>query len=255
MKLSIKYIRHLVLLTVNRALAKSSLRNVKDGLYRSSIRRVPYISQFAKLTTEKDIKKIVVDPDVIGLQGYPTKEDFYFWNSRVCGIACIKMVLDSQEKSKNKTMWDFIQEGLELGGYKLHDAKGKFVDLGWFHKPLLELAQRYGMHGFLKQSLAIHNVAEEIVNGNYVIASVKVPDRYGLEDDGSYFKDSYRGKTYGHLILVTAVEIQSGFPKTFLAHNPTGYKKYEEDSIIDAETFTRIFNGRVIVLKASSIGF
>lgn len=250
MNLCIKHIRHLVLLTANRTKAIRSLKNVKDGLYRSSPRRVPYISQFAKLTTEKDIKKINVEPAIFGLQGYPTKEDFDFWNSRVCGIACIKMVLDSLERSQNKTMWDLIQEGLELGGYKLHDAKGKFVDLGWFHKPLLELAQSHGVSGFLRQSLSIHNVAEEIVNGNYVIASVKVPSRSELEDDGSYFKEGYKGKTYGHLILVTAVELQNGMPKTFLAHNPSGYKKYEEDSIIDSKTFTRIFNGRVIVLNA-----
>ena len=237
-------------MTANRTQGIRSLRNVKDGLYKSSKYKVPYISQFAKLTTEKDIKKINVEPAIFGLQGYPTKEDFDFWNSRVCGIACIKMVLDSLEESQDKTMWDLIQEGLELGGYKLHDVKGRFVDLGWFHKPLLELAQRHGMHGFLRQSLSMHNVAQEIVNGNYVIASVKVPSRSELEDDGSYFKEHYKGKTYGHLILVTAVEIQDGKPKMFLAHNPSGYRKYEEDSIIDPETFTRIFNGRVIVLNA-----
>lgn len=251
MSINIKYLKHLILLTKNKIIGKSRLEKVTNGLYHASKDKTPYISQFAEITEEKDIEKIDVDEEVFQMQGYPSKKDFDFWNRRVCGIACVKMILDCLNKSDNKTMWDFIQEGLELDGYKLYDDNGNFVDIGWYHKPLLRLAKNHGVQGYLRQSLTHYNIADEILRGNFVIASVKVPQRSNLEDDGTYFKSDYKGKTYGHLVLITAVKIQNGKPEYFIAHNPTGYEGYEANSKINIDTFERIFNGRAIVLKGN----
>ncbi|MEN9389296.1 MAG: hypothetical protein RLY61_380 [Candidatus Parcubacteria bacterium] len=250
MKLGVKYLKHLSLLTLNKAKGRIYLRNVKDCLYCSTNNDVPYVSQFGLVTKEKAIEKIAVEDNVFLNQGYPSKKEFSFWSSRVCGVACIKMVLESHGKAKDKSLWDLISSGLEIGGYKLYDTKGNFVDIGWYHKPLLQLAQSYNIHGYLKQSLDLYSVACEIVKGSFVIASVKVPDRASLESDGSYFKSDYNGQLYNHLVLLTAVSIRNGMPDYFLAHNPTGYDRYEKNSKIDASTFTRIFNGRAVIIKA-----
>lgn len=220
-----------------------------DGLYHATDKEPPYISQFCEITEEKSIDKIDTSKIAFQSHGYLNREQFDFWNRRACGVVCVKMVLDHYFPNSKTTLWGLLNEGIGLGGYILYDKNGKFVDLGWFHKALLMLVKRHGLSGFLSSYLSILNVADYVCKRNLVIASIRVPDRAKLSEKGDFFVKGYSGNVYNHLILITAVEIKNGKPVNFVAHNPTGLVGYDRNSVIDAEVFSQIFNGRAIVIR------
>lgn len=245
-KQKLKLVRHIFLSNINKYVAKISLIKINNGFYTLKM-EVPYISQFIEITKEAEINNIKIDPTKLVLHGYKTMEDFVFWGRRACGIICIKMLLEANELAKDLKIFDLIQEGLKLKGYIVNNESGEFTDIGWFHKPLLKLGQSLGLKGRLKKSQTIENLALEVIRGNFAVISVKVPQRNDLKEDGSYFDENYKWEIYGHLILLTGVQIEKHKPTYYTAHNPTGYKNYEMHSKISAETMKRIFKGQVIL--------
>jgi len=231
---------------LNSCIAKISLISINDGFY-STKKDIPYISQFIDVTKEAEIDEIKADISKLYLHGYKALNDFVFWGRRICGIICIKMILNANGLAIDLKVYDILQLGLKLKGYIVNNEDGEFVDVGWFHKPLLKLGQSLGLKGAVKNSQVIENLALEVVKGNFVIVSVRVPDRSFLKKDGNYFDDNYQGTIHGHLILLTGVAIKNHKPIYFTAHNPTGYKNYEKNSRISSKTMKRIFTGRIIL--------
>lgn len=242
----------LILTNINNYIGNLFIGERADGLYYATDRETPYTSQFCDVTKEKDIDKIDSSKIPFQLCGYPDRKQFDLWSRRACGIACVKMVLDHYFPNTKISLWDLLNEGIKLGGYILYDKKGRFVDLGWFHKALLMLLTRHGLSAFLSGYLSALDVADYVCKKNLVIASIKVPDRANLSDEGNFFPEGYSGNIYNHLILITAVEMKNGKPANFVTHNPTGLVGYGRNSVIDAEVFNHIFNNRAVVIRGLS---
>src|SRR5258708_15374223 len=117
----------------NRLRARQRLQNLPDGDYFAA-KDVPYVAQFASPDLiHAYIHEGLHGQDDPAWQSFGTSDpDTYtFWAHRACAIACIKMALDTCHTIESRSMWQLIEEGLALGGYRTHDESERFVDEGW----------------------------------------------------------------------------------------------------------------------------
>ena len=206
----------------------------------------PYVSQFvgiypSTITTET----ILTNLNHIKEFGAKNAEEFTFWAWRDCGIACVKMILDSHHKAEGKTMMDLTNEGINLGGYILYEDD-VFVDKGWFHHSLVKLLDQYGVSSEMKRWQSIESVAKDVLENKHVIVSVTVPGRRSIEEDGSFNLKS-GGKTGGHLLLATGVKMTGQVVEGLYAHDPRALPNYQAHTFIPTEKFNEIFSSRTIV--------
>lgn len=213
--------------------------------------QVKYISQFIGiypqsinegdlLTNKKHIKEF----------GAKDSKEFSIWVWRDCGIACVKMILDSKNsKQKNKTLMELTNEGITLGGYILYE-KEKFVDKGWFHSSLVNLLKHNEVNAKQKKWQSIYSVASDILDNKLVILSVNIPGRSHIKEDGS-FLPMKNAKYCGHLILATGIKMNEDKIEGIYINDPRGLEKYQENTWLAVDTFNRIFSGRTIVAENS----
>lgn len=205
-----------------------------------------YLSQFVGIYPQ------TISPDVpltnkqhIKAFGAKDAKEFTFWAWRDCGIACVKMILDTLHKAKGKTMMDLTKEGIVLGGYIVY-RDGKFVDEGWFHAALVELLTRYGVKAKMKRWQSLTAVARDILGNKFVILSVLIPGRRSIQSNGSFLPKE--NATYGgHLLLATGVQLEHGNVVGVYVHDPRGLPAYQKNTFIPKKTLERIFTNRTIV--------
>lgn len=133
------------------------------------------------------------------------------WKSRACGVACLKMLLDSKGV-QTPSLDEMIQQG---------DAIGAYGDSGWKHDGLVALAYQYGVklsRAEWRQSdtqssdelnkEGIHFLLSELEAGRPVIISAiknfEIRDKF-------------------HLVLLVGAEIEEGIAKGFYYHDPDSY--------------------------------
>ena len=75
------------------------------------------------------------DPDRWAADGFADRADSLSWCDRVCGIACVAMVLDHADVAHPG------RAGL------LHQARRAdgYTSAGWLHRGLVDLLSRYGV--------------------------------------------------------------------------------------------------------------
>lgn len=171
--------------------------------------------------------------------GTSDPEEYAFWCWRACGIACLKMLIEAHHPTPQKlTMMELLRQGLELGGYRVHDKEGRFVDLGWYYQPLVELGKRYGLDGSVCRTLTLDELCVRVTRGELIIASVS-PQIGGREET-----IPRRG---GHLVLVHGIEWDGATCTSLLMHNPSGrYPELRANAKIPYERFAAAFAGRGI---------
>lgn len=108
-----------------------------------AVREVPFYSQFDDIA-------------------WPT------WQGRACGVANLAMVIDYYRETPPEPQ-TLLEQGVDAGHY--------IADVGWSHRGLVQLAERYGvtgtLHGFsgMTKDAAYHRLRTILANGP-VIASV-----------------------------------------------------------------------------------
>lgn len=200
------------------------------GIYPSSI------TTKTPLTNGQHIKKF----------GAKDSKEFTFWAWRDCGIACVKMILETKGKAKHKTIMDLTNEGIKLGGYILYE-KRIFVDKGWFHNSLADLLRKYELNTKLKKWQTIESVAKDILDNKMVILSVLVPGRRYIKEDGS-FEAKEGAKFGGHLFLATGLKMKNRQIEGLYVHDPRGLKNYQKNTFIPKSVIEKIFTNRTIVV-------
>src|SRR5262245_12072229 len=100
------------------------LRNLPDGEYRASDTIPPYVPQFAS----PELIHAYIHDRLHGRDdpnwrdfGSDQVDEYTFWAHRACAIACVKMAIDTYATHEPCTMWQLVEEGLSLGGYRTHD--------------------------------------------------------------------------------------------------------------------------------------
>jgi hypothetical protein len=227
--------------------AQQRLRQLADGDYRIDAvgKPVPYRSQVASPTLVKAVleKQRPTDDDPNWKSfGFVTKEKYGFWVLRICGIVCLKMVLDYYKLAADRSIADLTHEGQRLGGYIVYDKAGRFRDHGWFHKPLLALGKRHGLLGRTAPLLTISQLCTALLQNKMAIISVnpaiiRFDKILGDEEPG------------GHLVLAIGFQILDGRCSGIYINNPSGKAaKTQDHAFIPIETFTQAFDNKGIIL-------
>lgn len=209
-----------------------------------------YISQFASRELVSDYldKHITAEDDPLWKSfGFKLKADYNFWVQRLCGLICVKMVLDALSLSSTKeTIAELTKKGVSVGGYQVYNEDGVFIDKGWFYAPLIELSKEYGVNGNVCKNLTIFNLCQNVLYNKFSIASVNPKVIRGDID-----KCKTKG---GHLVIILGFKWNGKKCDGFYIHNPSGREpSTQENAYISLERFTESFAQRGFTLFSNEI--
>ena len=237
-KLPARVIRHVTdsaKQRANLAWARQALAGLSAGDYFVKPAPSPHITQWASPDLVSDILdgKISARDDPRQKEfGFKTRADYDFLSWRICGLMCVKAVLDAYAVAAGKTVADLTLAGAALGGYDT----GR--DKGWFYAPLIKLATNYGLSGQVYGHLSATEIAADILNRRFVIASAH-PDVIR----GDLAENPRDGK--GHLVLVWGFRWDGTGLVGFYIQNPSGRQKSSQvKAFVPIERFLAAFAGR-----------
>lgn len=207
-------------------LQKSNFK-IKNGDFQIS--NVPFYSQ--RLTVDNYLQ-----------EGFTSLEDAKYWAERICGLACLKMILSYKFPEQNFKLKNLLDIGLKIGAY---DEK-----VGWKHQGLVDLAANFDVNGFRQSIRAkVEKIAKYIQDRRLVIVSVTEGMEGGKEykqKDGSI----YLMPKGGHLVVIFGADVSQGEIKSFLLHHPSSDKDYEHrDWVVPKDEFLNSFSkkGNILV--------
>lgn len=163
--------------------------------------------------------------------GAATPQEYEFWSGKVCGLACLRMILSWRGQVAPPTM-RLVERALNWQAFV---PDGERV-AGLVYQPFADWVRHdYGVIAEVKPGLTIDVLASATTPATPVIASVhswiRWPDRTPPE----------RG---GHLVLVTGAT--DGLLRL---HNPSGiHARSQRDVLIRRTDFQRFFAGRGILI-------
>jgi hypothetical protein len=227
-------------------LAHNKFDQLADGEYNLD-HELPYHTQFAspELIEQIIYKKISALDDPRWEEfGASTPQEYLFWAWRACGVVCIKMIAEGMTETEEAPIMDYIQRGMELGGYIVNNERGEFVDLGWFYHGLLALAAEHGLEGKAIQFSNIYEIALHLADNKVVIAGMRSSAKIG----------GYDGVTSqgGHLVIVHGFKKENGKLTAFKIHNPSGRTAaLRENAWIPADAFNAMYSKRMMGLWVS----
>ncbi|MBX4205787.1 C39 family peptidase [Candidatus Microgenomates bacterium] len=203
------------------------LETLKPNEYFSSV-IPPYVSQIANADHSKisEFYGFINDEKAAQRFGTNNLEEFSFWAWRSCGVVDAQMVLmASKGKSFDKTTMQLITEGLDLEGYDVKE------NIGWYHSALVELMKKYGIESTMKKFTPSSEIAKDILENKYVLASVK-------------------SETGGHILLIYGFKIEDNGRLTgFFVNDPNNYYEDGDNKYITKHEFDELFTRRTIVVN------
>lgn len=152
------------------------------------------------------------------------------WQSRSCGIACLKMVIDFYTKDKRNIM-ELVKIGIDKGGYSLS---------GWRHDTLVEMASELGLLAFRKEYIddeitGLKDVLRFLENGFPVMVSAV---------------KNFSEKDKFHMVLLTGLESEGDEIKGFYYHDPDSPNKEEgKHKFVPIETFKKYWRKMAIYVS------
>lgn len=153
--------------------------------------------------------------------GYPSQEVARFWDTRSCGVACLRMAYGYLAPSDKFLPADLTEELLRIGAYS--------EAAGWSH---LGLARHARARGFTAQLLNIPR-PDDLWMAATAPGLLIVSIASSFDDEGSA----------GHLAVV------AGFSESgdVIVHRPSSQDPKEGRSVhVDPDTFWTHFSGRGI---------
>ncbi len=163
--------------------------------------------------------------------GARTPEEYEYWSTRVCGLACLKMILGWRGRPAIPMM-RLVERAL---AWKAYIPDGDRVT-GLIYRPFADwVGQEYGICAEVAADLPLEHLGQAASPGTPVIASVhswiRWPDQNPPE----------RG---GHLVLVTGAA--GGLVRL---HNPSGLPgASQRDALVKTADFARFFAGRGLII-------
>ncbi|MGL1890928.1 MAG: C39 family peptidase [Spirochaetaceae bacterium] len=198
----------------------------------------PYYSQWISSNLVGDIIngniKAVDDP-LWKSSGAITPDEYDFWAKNICGMACLKMILDYC-KIKSPPLIELAKECTLYGGYKI-----QYDDVdGLFYVPFTKyLKERFELESLSVSPLSINEISTETLKGNIFIVSV----HYLIRKPNIL----YSGKKGGHLVVITGVDTSE---KCFYINNPSGNSVSSQKNFkVDFNLFEKYFAGRGILIN------
>lgn len=220
---------------------KRYIRHMADGDH--NVKDVPYQAQFASPELISDIlnKKVLAKDDPKWeVFGFDSNEEAGYWAERMCGVACMKMLID--KVGKDVSMADLVRECVEKCGYDIA------TDRGWFHEPMREVLEQNGISSKIVPHATVATLARHLTDGRLFIASVN-PEIIRFDD---VVTSRQKG---GHLVLVLGVRTNDGKISGFFLHNPSGRtKETREKAYVPRGVFEQAFGKRGILVTRTENG-
>jgi hypothetical protein len=164
--------------------------------------------------------------------GARTAAEYAFWATRVCGLACLKMILAARGQPV-PPMMTLVARAL---AWKAFVPQGERVQ-GLIYRPFADwVAADYDLGIEVMPELPLATVTAAASARTPVIASVhswiRWPDR----------EPPARG---GHLVLVTGAAVTGAGDGLLRLHNPSGIPPASQrDALVKTADFTRFYAGR-----------
>jgi hypothetical protein len=195
---------------------------------------VPYFSQWESpelVARFVDGSLRAADDPRWASSGARTPAEYEFWSGKVCGVACLKMVLAGRGRPVPPTM-RLVERALAHGAYV---RDGDRVD-GLVYQPFVAwIGAEHGIAAEVRRDLPVADLVSHAAAGTLVIASVHAWIRWPERTPPG------RG---GHLVLVTGV-----VDGMLRFHNPSGLPGISQrDALAGQADFARFAAGRGIVL-------
>lgn len=156
------------------------------------------------------------------------------WHRRICGIACVKMILDYF--CFEKSIKDLLDDGLSSGG---HDPR-----VGWSHNTLIKLLKENGVNAqreeFKKEGLFEAGILKlrDSINKNFpIVISVEA----GFDEN----------KT-SHLILITGYEASED-RGGFYYNDPLSEHIEKKDLFVDMDKFEKYWRKLAIFTDSGQV--
>ncbi len=226
--------------------SRQRLRRLRPGSY--FVSPMPqYLAQFATMDRVSEFLNGDAPPEqdpAWSEFGFDNVAEYSFWAPRLCGIVCAKMVIDSNAPRPAPSVATLTRQGLDLGGYQVHDAEGSLVDRGWFYRPLVELARQFDFEGAVQTSIPVEELCIGVLDNRVFVVSVHPGVIRGDLDVAP------QGARGGHLVVVVGFEWGESGLAGFYVHNPSGRtREFQERAFIPLMRFTAAFAGRGFWLR------
>lgn len=196
----------------------------------------PYRAQYA----DRDrIGAFLDDPELLrddarrGPFGFATADEYAHWAPRLCGIACLQMVLDHHALGAQRSVADLTTGAVAAGAYG---------PAGWAYAPLVAYARTLGLAGAVRAPYSRAALVADLEAGRHPIVSVHPQVMRG---EGAAPAAGERG---GHLVLVLAVDEEHDEPAV-VVHNPNARTRGTQEAYAaPLAQFEAAFAGRGLVL-------
>jgi hypothetical protein len=164
--------------------------------------------------------------------GAATPDEYAFWARRVCGLACLKMLLAWQGEPVPTSM-ALVRRALACGAYVRDGDRVR----GLIYQPFVAwIGAEYGIAAQVMRELPVESVVRHARAGTLVVASVHPWVRWPQRVPPA------RG---GHLVLVTGLE-----DGKLRFHNPSGLPGVSQrHALAGSADFARFAAGRGIVVR------
>jgi hypothetical protein len=195
---------------------------------------VPYYSQWESpdlVPRFLDGSLSAADDPNWAASGAQTPAEYGFWAFRVCGMACLRMVLDGRGLPV-PPMMRLVERALVWQAYV---REGDRV-AGLIYKPFADwVGHDYGISATVVPDLTLEQVYANASPATPVIASVHSSIRW---------PERTPPQTGGHLVLVTGAA-----GGTLRLHNPSGLPgASQRDALVPVADFARFFAGRGMIV-------
>jgi hypothetical protein len=164
--------------------------------------------------------------------GAQTPAEYGFWSPRVCGLACLRMILGTRAVPVPPTM-SLLERALVWRAYV---PDGERV-IGLIYQPFADwVGAEFGVSAQVRADLTVDQIVACAAPATPVMASVHHWIRW---------PDRTPPTTGGHLVLVTGAA--DGLLRL---HNPSGLPgTNQRDAVVSATDFARFFAGRGLVIE------
>lgn len=201
---------------------------------RSGKRQVPYFSQWESAALAPALIAGVAelsDDPLWAASGAHSVAEYTAWANRVCGMACLKMILMARSGWTAATV-ELARRARSYGAYADPDAPIQ----GLIYAPFVTFVEReFGIRAEVVTDVDASALPDQFAQAEFFIASVHPSIR---------FPQTAPPERGGHLVLVTAADACG---VTF--HNPSGHGRPSRvDVRLPLMTFDAFFAGRGIAI-------
>lgn len=200
------------------------------------VSRVPYFSQYESPELVPQFVAGSMSPAADprwAASGARTPAEYGFWSGRVCGLACLRMVLASRGMPVPAVM-RLVDRALE---WKAYIPDGDRV-IGLIYQAFADWVRHdYGVEVAVVPSLSMDSIRQTASPATPVIASVHHWIRW---------PERTPPRTGGHLVLITGAA-----DGAVRLHNPSGLPGSSQCDVVVAEAdFARFFAGRGMIINS-----